>query len=107
MKNFPIQGKVYKQLQVVLEQTNEKLFDNHSSTLCENLHNSIVTNDFVNYFNSYWVPCKKKQDYYYRADLDITTNMFCEAFHDIFKYMYLKGKKVKKSQQMFDEFNQI
>ena len=34
--------EVYKQLRIVLEQTNEKLIDNYLSTLCERLHNSIV-----------------------------------------------------------------
>ena len=37
-KNFAIEVEVYKQLRIVLEQTNEKLFGNYLSTLCERLH---------------------------------------------------------------------
>ena len=64
LKKFPVEVEVHKQLRIVLEQTNEKLFDNYLSTLCERLHNSLVTNDFANYFDRYWVPCKEKWGYY-------------------------------------------
>ena len=72
IKNFAIEVEVYKHLRIVLEQVNEKLFDNYLSILCERLHSSLVTNDFANYF------------------------MFCEAFHRVFKYTYLKGKANKR-----------
>ena len=71
------------------------MFDDYLSTLCERLNNSIV-NDFANYFDRYWVPCKEKWGYYYRVGLGINTNMFCEAFHRVFKYTYLKGKANKR-----------
>ena len=96
IKNFVIEVEVCKQLRIVLEQTNEKLLDNYLSTLRERLHNSLVKNDFANYFDRYWVPCKEKWGYYYRVDLCINTNMFCEAFYRVFKYIYLKGKARKK-----------
>ena len=60
IKNFAIELEVYKRLRVVLEQTNEKLFGNYSSALCERLHNSVVTNNFADYFDRYWVPYKEK-----------------------------------------------
>ena len=59
-KKNAIEVEVYKQLRIVLEQTNEKLFDNYLSTLCERLHNSLARNDFANYFYRCWVPCKEK-----------------------------------------------
>ena len=96
LKNFAIEVEVYKQLRIVLKQANEKLFDNYLSTLCERLHNSLVTNDFENYFDRYWVSCKKKWGYYYRVGLGINTNMFYEAFHSVFKYTYLNGKANKR-----------
>ena len=96
IENFAIEVEVYKQLRIVLEQTNEKLLDNYLSTLCERLHNSVVTNVFANYFDRYWVPCKEKWGYYYRVGLGVNTNMFCEAFHRVFKYTYLKGKANKR-----------
>ena len=37
IKNSAIELEVYKQLRIVLEQTNEKLFNNYLSTLCERL----------------------------------------------------------------------
>ena len=37
IKNFAIEVVVYKQLWIVLEETNEKLFDNYLSTLCERM----------------------------------------------------------------------
>ena len=51
-------------------------FDNYLITICERLHNSVVTNDFANYFDRSWVPCKETWDYYYREGLGINTNMF-------------------------------
>ena len=51
IKTFAIELEVYKRLRVVLEQTNEKLFVNYSSALSERLHNSVVTNDFADYFD--------------------------------------------------------
>ena len=89
IKKFPIDVEVHKQLRIVLEQTNEKLFDNYLSALCERLHNSVVTNYFANYFDRYRVPCKEKWGCYYRVGLGINTNMFCNAFHCVFKYTYL------------------
>ena len=61
VKKLAIELEVYKQLLIVLEQTNEILFDNYLSTLCQRLHNFIVTNDFANYFDMYWVSCKVKE----------------------------------------------
>ena len=101
IKNFEIEVEVYKQLRIVLEQTNEKLFDNYLSTYCERLHNSLVTNDFANYFDRYSVPCKEKGGYYYRVGLDINTNMFYKAFHRVFKYTYFKGKANKRVDKCF------
>ena len=96
IKKFAIEVEVYKQLRIVLEQTKEKLFDNYLSALCERLHNSVVTNDFENYFDRYWVPCKEKWGSYGSVGLGINTNMFCEDFHCVFKYTYLKGKVNKR-----------
>ena len=96
IKNFTVKVEVYKQLWIVLEQTNKKLFDNYLSTLCERLRNSLVTNDFANYFDRYWVPYKEKWGYYYRVGLDINITMFSEAFHRVFKHKYLKWKANKR-----------
>ena len=62
IKELAIELGVYKHLQIVLEQTNKKLFDNYLSTLCQRLHNFLVTNDFANYFDMYRVSYKVKGD---------------------------------------------
>ena len=80
IKKFPIEVEVHKQLRIVLEQTNEKLFDNNLSALCERLHNSVVTNYFANYFDRYWVPCKEKWVYYYRVGSVLILTCFARLF---------------------------
>ena len=82
------------------------MFDDYLSTLCERLNNSIV-NDFANYFDRYWVPCKEKWGYYYRVGLGINTNMFCKAFHRVFRNTYLKGKANKRVDKTFERIKKL
>ena len=96
IKDFEIEAQVYKQLRIVLEQTNETIFDQYLSTLQDRLASSTVTKKFGEYFNTYFVPHKEKWGYFGRVGLGINTNMFCEAFHRVFKYLYLKGKVNKR-----------
>ena len=53
---------------------------------------SSSTTSFSKYFKKEWLPKKSQWGYCYRVSLGINTNMFCEAFHRVFKYKYLKGK---------------
>ena len=62
------------------------------STLSERLLNSSVTKAFGQYFKMYRETCPEKWGYFHRVGLGINTNVFCEAFHRVFKYNYLKGK---------------
>ena len=62
IRKFEVETEVYKQLRIVLEQTNENIFENYLSTLCEWLRNSSVTKEFAKYFDTYWVTCKEKWD---------------------------------------------
>ena len=52
---------------------------------------SDITKEFGQYFLQHWTLRKESWAYCYRVGLGINTNMFCEAFHRVFKYNYLKG----------------
>ena len=95
IKNTEVEAGVYKLLRTVLEQTDEKLFDAHLSSLVTRLQSS-VTDEFRNYFLKYWVNNKREWGYCFRVGDGINTNMFVEAFHKTFKYNYLKGKFNKR-----------
>ena len=53
---------------------------------------SSFTTSFSEFFKKEWLPKQSQWGYCYRVSLGINTNMFCEAFHRVFKYKYLKGK---------------
>lgn len=95
IRDFEVEVEVYKQLRTVLEQTDEKMFDHFLEILEDRLANSKITEDFAEYFTMY-SRNKERWGYYARAGLGINTNMFCEAFHRVFKYTYLKGKVNKR-----------
>ena len=96
IKDFELESQVYTQLRIVLEQTEERNFNSYLSLLCERLHNSSATKEFAEYFDVHWVPYASRWGYYFRCGLGINTNMFCEAFHRVFKYNYLKGKQNRR-----------
>ncbi len=91
-----MESQVYTQLRVVLEQTDESTFNGYLTMLCERLHSSSATKQFAEYFDTYWVPYTGRWGYFSRCGLGINTNMFCEAFHRVFKYNYLNGKQNKR-----------
>ena len=94
IRDFELESQVYKQLRIALEQTEE--FHQHLQTLCERLHNSDATKPFAEYFDMCWVPHIARWGYCYRCGLGINTNMFCEAFHRVFKYCHLQGKQNRR-----------
>ena len=96
IKDFEIGSQVYTQLRIVLEQTDERKLHNYLSLLCERLYNSTATKEFGDYFDSHWVPYASRWGYFFRCGLGFNTNMFCEAFHRVFKYNYLKGKQNRR-----------
>lgn len=96
IRDFELESQVYTQLRIVLEQTEERNFNSYLSLLCERLHNSTATKEFAEYFDVHWVPYASRWGYYSRCGLGINTNMFCEAFHRVFKYNYLKGKQNRR-----------
>ena len=94
--NLETEAEIYKMLRTVLEQVDEKLFDDYLSSFIDRLESSTLTEKFAAYFKSYWVDRKQCWGFCYRVGDSINTNMFCESFHKVFKYQYLKGKYNKR-----------
>ena len=92
MGDLAVEGEVYKMLHTVMEQTTENNFQNSLDGLLGRLASGLKTKDFYKYFQKEWVPNKTKWGYCYRVALKINTNMFVEAFHQVFKRLYLGGK---------------
>ena len=90
--SIEIQSEVYRYLRTVLEQTDRNVFEGYLSELLIRLQMLSSTTSFSEYFKKEWLPKKAQWGYCYRVSLGINTNMFCEAFHRVFKYKYLKGK---------------
>ena len=87
-----MQADVYKMLRTVLEQTDVTQFEQYMEILSQRLHLSPLTQKFASYFDKYWKNNKTQWGYCFRVGDGINTNMFCEAFHRVFKYSYLHGK---------------
>ena len=96
VKDTEIYFRIYKQLRTLLEQTNIDVFNRCLATLTDSLINSNITKSFGKYFLEHWAFKKESWAYCYRVGFGINTNMFCETFHRVFKYQYLKGKVNKR-----------
>ena len=82
-------------LRLILQQLDEGLFVVQLSGFMKQLENP-GTNELLVYFQTRWVTNARQWAYCYRLGLGITTNMFTEAFHPVFKYDYLGGEYNKK-----------
>ena len=91
-----VEAEIYKMIRTCLEQT----FQNHFEDCLHGLLNSLVTNpkaqSFRTYFFREWVSKKTQWAYCFRLRMGINTNMFSEAFHRVFKRIYLAGKVSKR-----------
>ena len=85
-------------LRMVLEQQNTGLFQDCVSALLKNLSSDPKKEQFHDYLLQDWIPNKENWAFCYRFGLGINTNMFVEAFHRVFKriYLYLLFRKVNK-----------
>ena len=90
-----VEAEVYKMLRMVLEQTNTNLFQDCVNALLLDLSSDVKKKDFHDYFKEQWLSNKEHWAFCYRLGLGINTNMFVEAFHRVFKRIYL-GRKVNK-----------
>lgn len=94
--DLEMESQVYKMLRTILEQPDEKTFDDHSKIMIEKTSENEKTTEFLRYYTHDWLPKRRHWAYYHRAGLGINTNMFVEAFHRVFKYNYLNGKHNKR-----------
>ena len=86
ISNLEIQGEVYKYLRTVMAQTDRILFEYYLGELMHRLETSSATQKFAAYFKKIWLNKKSQWGFTYRVFFGINTNMFCEAFHRVFKY---------------------
>lgn len=94
--DISIEAEVYKMLRIVLQQPEENTFKDCLQALCNRLKSTAKCEQFNEYFNKEWAPKKEQWAYCYRKGLQINTNMYVEAFHRVFKRIYLKGKINKR-----------
>ena len=88
--------KVYHNLRVLLEETDESKFEWLLLETQKQMSKSTQTEEFLKYFNAYYTTRKREWALCYRRSSHINTNMYVEAFHRVIKYLYLKGKTNKR-----------
>ncbi|XP_029196009.2 uncharacterized protein LOC114961482 [Acropora millepora] len=91
-----LEAEVYKFIRTCLEQTSETSFDDSLRGLLKRLECDPKTQDFHAYFVKEWVSKKAQWAFCYRLQTTVNTNMFSEAFHRVFKRVYLGGKVNKR-----------
>jgi hypothetical protein len=91
-----LEAEVYKMLRMVLEQTSTRLFQDCAGALLAKLSSDPKMKDFHDYLVQDWLKNKEIWAFCHRLGLGINTNMFTEAFHRVFKRLYLKGKVNKR-----------
>ena len=94
--DLAVEAEVYKLLRIVLQQTHENVFEDCLHALLQRLKSDPKCAQFYAYFTKEWVPKKSQWAYCYRRGLQINTNIYVEAFHRVFKRLYLKGKINKR-----------
>ena len=94
--NVSLEGEIYKMLRTCLEQTSETRFEDCLTGLLNRLAFDSNTMNFGKYFRKEWVGKKTQWAYCFRLRMGINTNMFAEAFHRVFKRVYLGGKVNKR-----------
>lgn len=88
--------KIYHNLRILLEETDEKKFESLLSATKDQLSNSPETKDFSAYFISYYAKRKHQWASCYRKYSGVNTNMYVEAFHRVLKHVYMKGNSNKR-----------
>ena len=93
--DMAIESEIYKLLRITLQQTQESMFKECLDALLLRLKTP-KCEQFHAYFSKEWIPKKEQWAYCYRHGMQINTNMYVEAFHRVFKRLYLKGKVNKR-----------
>ncbi len=94
VKDIIVAADIYKMLSTLLQDTNVTSFQDHMTQFQKHL--PTVSTEFATYFQCEWHGKADTWAYCYRTRMGINTNMAVEAFHQVFKYNYLKGKVNKR-----------
>lgn len=87
---------VYRELRTLMQETDVNAF----SLMIEKCINNILadpdTFEFGKYFQMQYANKVTSWAYAYRLNSGLNTNMHIERMHRTIKYMYLKGKNIKR-----------
>lgn len=89
-----LQIEVFRKLRSLLEERDPSAFEIMISNFCKQFDPE--TTDFIEYFKEYYLDKRECWAYCYRLNNGLNTNMNLERMHGIIKYIYLKGKNVKR-----------
>ncbi|XP_044749811.1 uncharacterized protein LOC123310409 [Coccinella septempunctata] len=95
IKSKDKQNEVHNQLHSILHERDQQALRRKLFNFLNQCGDPGVT-DFINYFKENYLLNIENWAYAYRLHAGINTNMHLERFHKTLKYMYLKGKKVKR-----------
>ena len=96
IRNKEMAQKVYHNLRVLLEETDESKFERLLLETQKQMSKSTQTEEFLKYFKTYYTTRRREWALCYKRSSHINTNMYVEAFHRVIKYLYLKGKTNKR-----------
>lgn len=85
---------IYKHLRTLLTERDVSAFDKMLEEFCKLKEPEYI--DFIKYFKDYYVDKCEYWAYCYRLHTGLNTNMHLERMHMSIKYLYLKGKNVKR-----------
>lgn len=86
---------IYKEIRTLLEERDATAFKIMLEKFCSRVGDSEIS-DFVKYFKDNYQKNYECWAYCCRLNSGINTNMHLERMHKIIKYIYLKGKRVKR-----------
>ena len=87
-------------VRVLLEETNIGTFTTMLTNTLGQLMDFPETEEFCKYFSSHYAKRAKEWAACYRRAANINTNMYIESFHRTLKYVYLKGRVNKRTDNL-------
>ncbi|KAL1488526.1 hypothetical protein ABEB36_014991 [Hypothenemus hampei] len=88
------QVEIYRTLRTLLEERDADAFEIMITSFCEISDDEVK--DFILYFKNNYLDSRKCWAYCYRLYSGVNTNMHLERMHGVIKYIFLKGKRVKR-----------
>lgn len=83
VKDSALEGAVYHNLRVLLEETDKQKFEMLLDKTITELSNSSNTADFAKYFVIHYAPNKEQWAACYRTDAFVNTNIVCHKVHTV------------------------